>query len=774
MNPNEKTSSQVQAQVQPMIPLDNSAISENNSLPAPTDTSLYAQNENSQDVTTVLKTYMKLSKLFFWVGVYVIIGLIVFWIVRKITLPDSLLPFPLRSEENIGQEEVLQSKIKGISEQDIKANDLVVVVKQGELHIDEKKLTSVNNLIIYQWFTLPQKTLLYLNTLTGALQKSTHFVAGWYTLDDVDAYLKTIIFDNYLPSPNLNPVVLQWQLLQTPYSFVEYFGMQCLLYPNLGINRTCDKVTSFSLPTLAVYNLASHYDDIRTIAKRVQGTTHQEEFCGALQQYLFVSNDVSNTMKEIITYCGEKYETMFTEFSSFRTIQDQLTKQTILSNVTSSAVLNSYKLVSVMQEIYHEITKGNNINELRIGSYIDYVRSLLKNTQYIQWFYMDIIGRYNNAFLIPKLTQSSLTARGEIASEYRKLLLELNELNDGSNAKWFVWLDKLVSLTWSLIVVSNGGEENWSWTVVEDTSLLHRFQDSFSFSNYVISESKENDDHTISVTGRLRVSDEIWLANNSPLNIIFMYKDQRFYAQSVQMPRHLLLALSINQKLAIQPLVMSELYNLILQTQNTTAQQPISQDVCTAFTKDDGMVSCTENNVKFVRDDTTYIFTYSKNAGVTAYTVNPSTLETQLKSVYGSSITITKDPVQAINIVMSYVPNTQTTDSDSSGSTVWWLEEVQLQKNFDEIWATIKNVMKSQQYITVEFSLQSYDFTSLYDPNTQSIVGLWIVINGATNTIRNFKFSFPTSTSADRELLKSDPKTFLLQFDPLTVKRLQL
>ena len=43
---------------------------------------------------------------------------------------------------------------------------------------------------------------------------------------------------------------------------------------------------------------------------------------------------------------------------------------------------------------------------------------------------MDVIARYNNTFLTPTLTKNSVVARGEEASVYRRLLLELNELNE--------------------------------------------------------------------------------------------------------------------------------------------------------------------------------------------------------------------------------------------------------------------------------------------------------------------------------------------------------
>ena len=48
---------------------------------------------------------------------------------------------------------------------------------------------------------------------------------------------------------------------------------------------------------------------------------------------------------------------------------------------------------------------------------------------------MDVIARYNNTFLSPVLTKNSVVARGDEAAIYRKLLLEVNEINQGSVSK---------------------------------------------------------------------------------------------------------------------------------------------------------------------------------------------------------------------------------------------------------------------------------------------------------------------------------------------------
>jgi hypothetical protein len=131
--------------------------------------------------------------------------------------------------------------------------------------------------------------------------------------------------------------------------------------------------------------------------------------------------------------CGKQYEESIADFISFRTIQEQLSRESINSTVTSSTLLNIYKLISVQNDIYYEITVGKDINTTRITSYNNYVEALLKSPDLIQSFYFDVIARYNNSFLLPELTKASVTARGERSEDYKKIIEHMKKLNQGDS-----------------------------------------------------------------------------------------------------------------------------------------------------------------------------------------------------------------------------------------------------------------------------------------------------------------------------------------------------
>ena len=79
-------------------------------------------------------------------------------------------------------------------------------------------------------------------------------------------------------------------------------------------------------------------------------------FCDSIKQYIYFSNDIGDYTKSILNTCGTEYADFYNQFATFRSIQDQLDKQFINSNVSSNnPLLNAYKLISSQQFIYNEL-----------------------------------------------------------------------------------------------------------------------------------------------------------------------------------------------------------------------------------------------------------------------------------------------------------------------------------------------------------------------------------------------------------------------------------
>jgi hypothetical protein len=55
-----------------------------------------------------------------------------------------------------------------------------------------------------------------------------------------------------------------------------------------------------------------------------------------------------------------------------------------------------------------------------------------------------------------------------------------------------------------------------------------------------------------------------------------------------------------------------------------------------------------------------YTFNYTLENGVNSYTISDALIDKAAKEVYGKSITITKNSVDAINLILDYTIDTET------------------------------------------------------------------------------------------------------------------
>lgn len=186
---------------------------------------------------------------------------------------------------------------------------------------------------------------------------------------------------------------------------------------------------------------------------------------------------------------------------------------------------------------------------------------------------------------------------------------------------------------------------------VEVETLMQQFDRSYGFEYFIIDQKAQQDAQTIAVSGRLRFVKEVGLANNTPLSISFTLKDQRFYATKVHMPRHPSLASVLNKKLSVQPLVISELYEMIITTY-VNLDKELPQEVCTVFSGE-GM-TCTPTKLTVIKGEHQYVFVYDAQEGIQSYSITPQALEQQVKAEYGEKVHMTKNPVQAIALVLAF------------------------------------------------------------------------------------------------------------------------
>ena len=735
----------------PMTPEENKI---QNQLP---HTSLYTWS--NLEVQKVVNTYLTLHKIFFWLWIHLIIIAISIIIIRNTSAGDSSLSFPIRNNEIRNEEQNLVKRLSTIESKSYKENDIRVIIKQWPLSIENNILDTTNNLIVYKWYVTPKTIKLSIN---NELKLMNYFSSSWYDIRFLDMYMSNFILNTNRSQKIINT---DNQLLPLQDNLINTFRIWCLFWStviDIFCKKAFDEVISEKSSILPLYELRQDYNWLIAISERVQWTQYSEAFCEAIKKYIFFSNDSGKEIKDIMVSCWKEYENSVADFSSFRSIQEQLSREAIWPTVTTSALLNVYKLISTQNEIYYDIIIWKNINTNRVNWYNNYVESLLKTPDSLQSFYFDVIARYNNSFLIPELTKASIQVRGEESDEYKRILEHLKKLNQWDSISRYKWLidnitKKDLINVWNIVIESGSSSIN----------IVDIFNKNYSFPNFIIKSTSWVDDKNIIVSWLLRF-DDWWLANNTPMEIKLLYESQKFIAQSINLPRHTEIANIINKTVTSQKLSIGEVYNLILTNSNVKP----NENVCEFFKKDKTMKSCTAKQVIFNRQGITYTFNYSINDGVDSYTISDVNTFNAIKSTYWEKITITKNSVDAIKLILDYIVKKD--DNTTNIEPVWWAKEIQIQKDFNLIEASIKEISTNNNKTVVKFILKNYEYIAIYDTNNKNILGLWIIINNKTQVIRNFTFSFINSKPEEIDLFKNDPASFLLQKDPLTVKKLQL
>jgi hypothetical protein len=241
--------------------------------------------------------------------------------------------------------------------------------------------------------------------------------------------MKTIVLTPLID--NSNAVRQDMHFLQPDRGLFDYFGVNCISDSPI-ITTYCDRAIDTMIKVLPIYDLKKDYIAVQTLASQLKPTSFAVPFCDAIKQYIFFSNDSSESIRSVMITCGSDYEAFYNEFSSFRSIQDQLDKQFINATVTASPLLNAYKLVSTQQFIYNEMNAGK-FNEIRLRSYNKYVEELLRKPSSLQSFYFQNINRFNNTYLIPEITRTILKNKTLENKELKSVLDDLKTINEGDS-----------------------------------------------------------------------------------------------------------------------------------------------------------------------------------------------------------------------------------------------------------------------------------------------------------------------------------------------------
>lgn len=728
------------------------------------------REEYQEAISAMSAKYIKIYDLLFGYGVRIFLCILALIIAIPLSKTSaSLQPWSYRNADMMAREEKLAQATNFINNTHADQKDLRVVIENGELSLDSNRLISIENLLSYQWYTIPWKTNINLKAHFSSLPPSTNFSNANHTPNDVDTFLQAFIFESRTNQNNTKTI----QSLPITSNMIDYFWISCIGYPDLPWNFCNNAVNQF-IRNFKYYDLTSHYKDLETISKHIFKTARAEEFCGELANYVFISHDTSINIDNLIKQCSPQHINAVDTFDYYLGINDQLEKWKLNNHINNSSFINSYKLLSTMQEIAYEINKGDYINTVLIESYLEYTHALLKKPDALLSYYFDIMARFNNSFLVSKVSDAISSTRNN--ERYKELLSNIKKIN--------VW-DKLRKIPALGDFVSNADylENKGDYT---DRSSTQDTESPLSIKDLATTALKDTpiyilditqEETTITITSQIVGATHINIANNAPLEIYATLQNNNLLVDSVVMSRNKELAQSLNAAFTTQTVALEDLYAIItdIQTLQYTTTHP-EQDICDVFAEET-TISCDEQTLIIEQNNIRYEISYDNKKWVTNYHISDPTLQSQLKALYGMPIIATTNPEQAIRLVLWYKLDTTSQNQEPEPQTPsWGFVDIQIQKDINSIGASVQSIRQEQELYRVEFTHTDTGekFVAYYDFAQRTLTKLSLVVDDKERILRNIRINFQTITESDKDLFANDLKSYLLRYDPISVKQYRL
>ena len=319
--------------------------------------------------------------------------------------------------------------------------------------------SSQDNLINFSGLILPRTVIIdqaKWNTYAEPILNST------YDKNLINSYFLDI-FVTPLQKATLNAkpyagLPVQWDIKQ-------FFGLSCLDTISAG-SFVCQHYVNQFLKSFYVYDLAWAWgsgaisdtftvntqpipDEFFTIYEKLKyNSDNQKRFCSGILQYLQYGGKNDNRFWEIFSDCGSEEYATYTELRDFLTIKESLALGYVDAKVSSSKLLNEYKLFVMQQLLYKALLASEDANSL-LQSYLSFLSDLLlkesnRNWELINQFTRDFTYWYNVSIVDPYLKDE----KSKIDKETRNTLTtRLFSIHNGNKTLNFTGLAKQTTLT---------------------------------------------------------------------------------------------------------------------------------------------------------------------------------------------------------------------------------------------------------------------------------------------------------------------------------------
>ena len=634
--------------------------------------------------------------------------------------------------------------------------------------------SSQDNLINFSGLILPRTVLIdqaKWNTYAKPILNST------YDKNLINSYFLDI-FVTPLQKTTLNSkpyagLPVQWDIKQ-------FFGLSCLDTISAG-SFVCQHYVNQFLKSFYVYDLAwvggnnaindtftvntqPIPDEFFTIYEKLKyNSDNQKRFCSGILQYLQYGGKNDNRFWEIFSDCGSEEYATYTELRDFLTIKESLALGYVDAKVSSSKLLNEYKLFVMQQLLYKALLASEDANSL-LQSYLSFLSDLLlkesnRNWELINQFTRDFTYWYNVSIIDPYLKDE----KSKIDKETRNTLTtRLFSIHNGNKTLNFTGLAKQTTLT------IDTTSTLWTPEKSDSQNLEELFRANLPSQFRLTSLVNQEESQSLIVK---------WLDKSTDIKLeaVIKFDGTRLYVEKVRIQGNNSLESFVNALLERDHYVFVKMLELISENLTIAAQNSaLKLDLCGELKQkyQTGLRGCSSTKVqieKWASEQTSgTIYTFLLEKGIlTRVEISDKELETKVLKELDLT-KVTKDSVAPmIPVIVNYEPKDEIS---GFGMKEQLLVNDKFMKYFSK---APKKVEVSWGSVKIYFQVEGIDFIWGYDVVTSRLAPISLDFGVARKPVIVQKMELILDDQHLEELnaFLLGPVNYLKKINPNLVKR---
>lgn len=634
--------------------------------------------------------------------------------------------------------------------------------------------SSQDNLINFSGLILPRTVLIdqaKWNTYAEPILNST------YDKNLINSYFFDI-FVSPLQKTTLNSK--PYAGLPVQWGIKQFFGLSCLDTISAG-SFVCQHYVNQFLKSFYVYDLAwvggnnamndtftvntqPIPDEFFTIYEKLKyNSNNQKRFCSGILQYLQYGGKNDNRFWEIFSDCGSEEYATYTELRDFLTIKESLALGYVDAKVSSSKLLNEYKLFVMQQLLYKALLASEDANSL-LQSYLSFLSDLLlreanRSSQLINQFARDFSYWYNVSIVDPYLKDE----KSKIDKETRNTLTtRLFSIHNGNKTLNFIGLSKQSTL--------NIDTTSTLWTLEKSNSqnLEELFRANLPGQFRLTSLVNQEETESLVVKGLDRDTDV-------KLEAVIKFDGVKLYVEKVSISGNKALESFVNALLERDHYVFVKMLqlisdNLAIADQNSTLKLDLCAELKQKYPT--GLLLCSDSKIQIEKGKTEQasgtIYTFLLQKGSLIWVeISDKILET--KVLQNLDIwKITKDTLAPmIPVIVNYEPNDEIS---GFGMKEQLLVNDKFMKYFSK---APKKVEVSWGSVRIYFEVEGINFIGGYDVVTNRLAPISLDFWAARKPIiiQKMELNLDDQHRDDLNAFLLNPINYVQKINPNLVKK---